>query len=309
MTALSKIKESLLGYWNAFLHHVPNLILGLIILISAFLIAGWLSQVFQRRFGRRIGDPLLSAFLSRILKTVLIILGILLAFHVMGLTGIAAGLMAGAGVGALVIGFAFQDVGANFVAGVILAFNRPFGVGDTIEIEGVMGTVLSLNLRTTQIKTFDGKDIYIPNNTIVKEELINYTKDGLIRLDFMVGIDYEDDVEKAIKVILGSTQKIEGVLQTIDHKPMVVIHDLGVSTINLKVNFWLETFDYRRGTIETRSLVIAQALKDLIASGIGLPADIVELKYYKGENFPIKVINPSLPHQKKNPTTGNKAVE
>ena len=138
----------------------------------------------------RMDDPLLSNFLARIIRYTLAILGVLLAFHVMGLTGIAASLLAGAGVGALIIGFAFQDIGANFIAGVILAFNRPFNTGDTIEIGANMGKVVRMDLRTTQIKTFDGKDIYIPNNTIVKEELINYTRDGYIRLSFVVGIEW-----------------------------------------------------------------------------------------------------------------------
>ncbi len=292
MNAINKIKESIFNYWETFLAHVPQLILGLIILILGFMISRWLSAVFQRRLSKRMEDPLLSNFLSRILKVVLIILGIMLAFNVMGLTGIAAGLMAGAGIGAIVIGFAFQDIGANFMAGVILAFNRPFGIGDTIEIGGVMGKVLSLNLRTTQIKTFDGKDVYIPNNTIVKEELINYTKDGLIRLEFTVGIDYEDNVDEALSVILKALKKMDKVLSGEGREPLVVIKELATSTINLDVKFWVETFDYKQGTVELRSSVISQVLKDLVSSGVGLPADIVELKHYKGKGFPIKLLNP-----------------
>lgn len=270
--------------------HVPAILFGLLILIIAFMLSRWLAGIFQRNMSRRMDDPLLSRFLSKILRIAMVVIGILLAFHVMGLTGIAAGIMAGAGVGALVIGFAFQDVGANFVAGVILAFNRPFGIGDTIEIDGLMGKVLGLNLRTTQIKTFDGKDVFIPNNTIVNEELINYTKDGLIRLDFVVGIDYEDDVSKAQTVILGAVKKVESVLSGEGREPLVVIKELATSTVNLEVKFWVETFDYKKGTIELRSEVMAQVLRDLVSSGVGLPADILELKHYKGPGFPIRMV-------------------
>ncbi len=291
MNAIDQIKASVLDYWESFLQHVPKLILGLIILVLAIMISRWLSSLFQNRLSKRLDDQLLSLFLTKILRMTLIILSVLLAFNVMGFTGIAAGLLAGAGVGALVIGFAFQDIGANFIAGVILAFNRPFSIGDTIEIAGIMGKVLSLNLRTTHVKTFDGKDVFIPNNTIIKEELINYTKDGFIRLSFIVGIDYEDSVEKAIETIKAATLEHKQVLQNEDKKPMVLIKDLGVSTVNLEVRFWVETFDYKNGTGEIRSKVISSTLSHLTNSGVGLPADIVELKYYKGEGFPIKLTN------------------
>lgn len=289
MDAIEQIKQSVVEYWAAFLQQVPRLLLGLVILILAIIISRWIGGLFQRRLKTRLEDPLLSNFLSKILRMVLIILSVLLAFNVMGFTGIAAGLLAGAGVGALIIGLAFQDIGANFIAGVILAFNRPFNIGDTIEITGLMGKVLALNLRTTRIKTFDGKDVFIPNNTIVKEELINYTKDGFIRLSFVVGIDYDDSVEIASDAIRNGIQEQAAVLQTDARKPQVIIKDLGVSTINLEVRFWVETFDYKEGTALIRSQVINSVLKQLIASGIGLPADIVELKYYKGDGFPIKV--------------------
>ena len=289
MDAIEQIKQSVVEYWAAFLQQVPRLLLGLVILILAIIISRWIGGLFQRRLKTRLEDPLLSNFLSKILRMVLIILSVLLAFNVMGFTGIAAGLLAGAGVGALIIGLAFQDIGANFIAGVILAFNRPFNIGDTIEITGLMGKVLALNLRTTRIKTFDGKDVFIPNNTIVKEELINYTKDGFIRLSFVVGIDYDDSVEIASDAIRKGIQEQAAVLQTDLRKPQVIIKDLGVSTINLEVRFWVETFDHKEGTALIRSQVINSVLKQLIASGIGLPADIVELKYYKGDGFPIKV--------------------
>jgi len=289
MNAIEQIKQSIAEYWDAFLQEVPQLLMGLIILILAIIISRWITKIFQRRISKRLEDPLLSSFLGKILRMTLIVLSILLAFNVMGFTGIAAGLLAGAGVGALIIGLAFQDIGANFIAGVILAFNRPFNIGDTIEITNIMGNVLTLNLRTTRIKTFDGKDVFVPNNTIVKEELINYTKDGFIRLSFVVGIDYEDDVEKATSAIQKATEEHNVVLQSPARKPNIIIKDLGVSTINLEVRFWIETFDYKESTAEIRSQVIASVLKHLVNSGIGLPADIIELKHYKGDGFPVKV--------------------
>jgi small-conductance mechanosensitive channel len=291
MSPTEKIKASLFAYWESFLAHVPNLLLSLIILVLAILLAGWLSGIFKSRLGSRINDPLLSSFLSRILKTILITLGILLAFHVLGLTGIAGGLLAGAGVGAIIIGLAFQDIGSNFLSGIILAFNRPFNIGDTIQINGYTGKVITLNLRTTQIKTFEGKDVYIPNTTMIKEELQNFTKDGFLRLDFVVGIDYDTDIKHAQRLILEALTSVPGVLQSEAQKPLALVDELAVSTVNLKVYFWVETFDYKQSAGVLKSKAISTVLEHLIAGGIALPADILEIKHYKGKGFPIKMLN------------------
>lgn len=290
MNSIEKIKISALAYWESFLAHVPNLLLSLIILILAFFLSGWLSRAFKSRIGSRIQDPLLSSFLSRILKTLLLTLGILLAFHIMGLTGIAGGLLAGAGIGAVIVGLAFQDIGSNFLSGIILAFNRPFNIGDTIQINGYTGRVVSLSLRSTQIKTFEGKDVYIPNTTMIKEELQNFTKDGLLRLDFVVGIDYDTKIEAAQHLILEALTKVPGVLQTETQKPLALVDELAVSTVNLRVYFWVETYDYKQSAGVLKSNAISTVLQNLVAGGIALPADILEIKHYKGKGFPIKML-------------------
>jgi small-conductance mechanosensitive channel len=104
----------------------------------------------------------------------------MVVFRFVGLTGVVSGLLAGAGISAFIIGFALKDIGENFLAGILLAFKRPFRVGDLVDIGGIRGTVLILNLRDTQIKTPDGKDVFIPNANIIKNPLVNFTIDGFI---------------------------------------------------------------------------------------------------------------------------------
>lgn len=286
------LRTGFVRLWRGFLDVLPEILIGLIVLILGFIIARWLALVFQRRLTRRMQDPLLSGFIAKILRFILALLGILLAFHIMGLSGIAGGLLAGAGVGALIIGLAFQEIGANFLAGIILAFNRPFNIGDTIEIGGTMGRVLMLNLRNTHIKTFDGKDVYIPNNKIVKDEVINYTRDGLLRQNFALGIDYNSDIERATKVIMETLQANERVLQSSGQEPLVLVKEFAASTINLEIFFWMETFDYKRSVLEERSIIMTAVLTNLIEAGIEMPSDIIELKHYKGKGFPVKMLQP-----------------
>lgn len=286
------LRTGFVRLWRGFLDVLPEILIGLVVLILGFIISRWLSLIFQRRLTKRMQDPLLSGFIAKILRFILALLGILLAFHIMGLSGIAGGLLAGAGVGALIIGLAFQEIGANFLAGIILAFNRPFNIGDTIEIGGTMGRVLMLNLRNTHIKTFDGKDVYIPNNKIVKDEVINYTRDGLLRQNFALGIDYHSDIGSATRVIMQTLQDNERVLQSSGQEPLVLVKEFAASTINLEIFFWMETFDYKRSVLEERSIIMTAVLTNLIEAGIEMPSDIIELKHYKGKGFPVKMLEP-----------------
>lgn len=224
-------------------------------------------------------DPLFAHFVAQLTKIVVIVVGLLLVLRVLGLTGIATGLMTGAGVSALVFGFAFKDIGENFLAGIILAFNRPFSMHDAVEVEGTLGYVVGLGFRVTHIKTFDEKDVFIPNATLVKETVTNLTRDGLLRMDFVVGIAYEDDIAVATELISKAISGTEGVLHT--KEPFVIIDELAASTVNLKVFFWTDTKDYRKGVLVTKSLVIKKVKESLVENGITLPANIQELKLYE----------------------------
>lgn len=214
--------------------------------------------------------------------------GFFAVLSVLGFSNVASGLLAGAGVSAIIIGFAFKDIAENFLAGLLLAFSRPFNLRDIIEINGMKGKVSALNLRTTQIRTLDGCDIFIPNGIIIKTELINYTKDGLLRYDFALGLDTESDVENARKLILQelNTYGKYGVLKT----PVfaVNIEQVGVSTVDLRVFFWVNAFkskDYEpilKGEF-VKSRVIRGVLKMLLDNKYSFPSNILEHKIYEKE--------------------------
>ncbi|HET8830308.1 MAG TPA: mechanosensitive ion channel domain-containing protein, partial [Pelobium sp.] len=99
--------------------------------------------------------------MTKAIQTIFVVFVIMLALYAGGLGAIAGGILAAAGASAVVLGFAFKDIGENFIAGFILAFSRPFNVNDTVMISDVFGKVKALELRYTKIKTFDGKDVYI----------------------------------------------------------------------------------------------------------------------------------------------------
>ncbi len=284
------LMESITLYWNKFLLALPRIVLALILLVIVFYVAAYISKLLKRRLSGKEHDPLFVSFLSKIAKVAIVIVGLILALQTLGLTGVAGGLLAGAGISAFIFGFAFKDIAENFLGGVILAFNRPFSLNDTIVIREFSGHIVALNFRTTHVKTFDEGDVFIPNAIVIKEPLTNLTRDGKIRLNFVVGIAYEDDITGAIATILEAMEPLTDIKQ--DIKPFTVVEELSVSTVNLKVYFWANTFDYRKGVLQIKSEVITKVKEALETKGFSLPADIQEIKLYdKKEPLPINILN------------------
>ncbi|MEN2280741.1 mechanosensitive ion channel family protein [Algoriphagus sp. SE2] len=244
-------------------------------------IARKVKSFLRIRLVRRMDDDLLASFLSGLFGSIVILIGLLVVFRIIGLSGVVSGILAGAGISAFIIGFALKDIGENFLAGIILAFKRPFRVGDIVDIKGLRGQVLTLNLRDTQIKTADGKDVFIPNAVLLKNPLINFTIDGYLRYDFLVGLDYGSNYEAAVDLIKKTISIVPGVLS--DSKPpQVWVVDLAESTLNIQATFWVDTFDRVISDAVVKSNAIIQVITALEEAGYNMPARIIELKNHQG---------------------------
>ncbi|MEL6925241.1 MAG: mechanosensitive ion channel family protein, partial [Bacteroidota bacterium] len=269
------------GYYSTFIELLPKLAIAVLVFLFMLFVARRMQSFVTGRLSARMDDPLLARFLARAVKYVLVVVGLLLVLYIVGFGAAAASVLTGAGVGAFVIGFAFKDIGENLLAGVMLAFNRPFRVGDVVELNGTKGKVVTLNLRDTQIKTFDGKDIFIPNAAIIKGNVINYTLDGFMRYDFDLGLDYGSDVNQAQAMVIKALSSIEGVLKSNGKQPSVHLTSLGSSTMNLTVYYWVDTFDDRNPALSVKTEVLEKVLTIMDEAGFYLPGDILELKNYK----------------------------
>ncbi len=287
---LDDLMSNLHNYYLQIIDLMPRLVLGVILFLFLVRIAHRVKMGLKSRLTRQMDDPLLARFLARIARIIILFIALMLFLHIVGLTGLAAGLITGASVSAIVVGFAFKDIVENFLSGVILAFNRPFRVGDTVELNGNMGSVVALHLRSTHIKTFDGKDIYIPNANIVKNALVNYTIDGFIRQEFVIGLDYGSDFNKAIQVVEKELNTVPGILKN-DRAPSVLISDLGASTLNLTVYYWLDTFNTNFNSRLVRNEAISKVLAALDRENFYLPGNITELKNYAAEKVNIQTVS------------------
>lgn len=282
---LEQIQKKFIGYWETLVLSTPKIALSILILCIFTLLAIFASKVLHKRLIHKAENKLAINYLSKLVKFLIVLVGILLALNALGFENIAGGLLAGAGMGAVIIGFAFKDIGENFMAGIILLFDSPFRIGDTVTSSSNMGKVVALNFRTTHLKTFDGKDVYVPNSKIVNSELYNHTQDGLLRHEFVIGIDYDDDIDHATELISSIVNENKEVLQ--DEKTQILIQDFGTNSVNLKVLFWVNTKDYKIAANLLKTKIMKEVKNALLVNKFGLPANIQEIKMYKPEPIPI----------------------
>lgn len=266
-----------------------NLGLTLLFILVGFFIANFVKGRVRKRLANKSPNHITANFISQIISFVLKTIVLLVSLYLLGLDSFTNKILAGAGLLTFVIGFTLKDIGENFLAGIILAFKSPFKLDDLIEVNGIIGFVKDISIRETLLKTPDGKDVFLPNSIILKNPLNNYTIDGFLRYEFELGIAYENNPTDAIKLIFETLEKNKDVLQK-DKKPTVTINELASSTINIKVQFWVDTLITSRSSAHylIRSQVMSDVVSVLIANGFSLPASIIELKNYQSTD-PLKV--------------------
>ena len=298
------ISESFLEFYDNFIAQLPGIGFGLLIIILGVLIGTWIGRFARQRISAKTADPLMSRFLGKAIRFFFIIIAIMLGLKAAGLGGIATGILTAAGASAVVLGFAFKDIGENFIAGIILAFNRPFDIHDTVEIGDNFGKVKALEFRYTKLKTFDGKDVYIPNSDVLTEPVTNYTEDGFYRWSFVIGIAYEDNIDGAKATVMEALRKEPNVIEDAEHQNFVIEDELATSTVNLKVFFWVDTKDFRRMALITKGNVVRTVKEALEDNGYYMPADIQEIKIYGG-NKEIELPVRLAPNRENNMQKGN----
>jgi small conductance mechanosensitive channel len=224
----------------------PRLLFRL--LLMALIVIGFvqLAKVVQRlvRSGLNSARVTISYLLKEMIlssvRNLVIILGILIALSQMGVS--LGPLLAGLGIAGFIIGFALQDSLANFASGMLILLYRPFDVGDVVEAGGVRGTVKNMSLVNTTFMTLDNQRLIVPNNLIWGSVITNVTAQRTRRIDLVFGISYEDDLEKAEKVLQNIIEEHEAVLD--NPAPVGRILELGESSVNFTVRPWVRTADY-----------------------------------------------------------------
>ncbi len=217
-------------------------IIWILITLAAAKIAIKLFSPLVRKFDEMVGRVEWSEqthkLVERAIKYGVWITAFLVILEILGLQGAIFTALAGAGVAGIAIGFAAKDTLSNFISGIFLYSDKMFNIGDTVEIDGKIGKVVDIHLRTTVIKGFDNKIMTIPNAKTANSMIINYSREPTRRVDVPIGIAYEADLEKATKIILDIVNKDGDFLD--DPKPAVVVKGFGDFSVDLEVRAWVE---------------------------------------------------------------------
>lgn len=212
----------------------------------AILVLGWILADWARRATGRLVerskrlDPTLKPLfgsLARYLVLVLMVITVLSQFGVQ-----TASIITVLGGAALTIGLALQGTLQNVAAGVMLLSLRPFRLGDYIDAGGVAGTVVELGVFTTELKTFDGVYLFVPNSRLWNQALMNYSRNPTRRLDVVVGIHYDNDLAGAMQLLRDLLDNDARVLR--DPPPEVMVNELADSSVNINLRCWLDAGDY-----------------------------------------------------------------
>jgi len=269
---IEQLKEAFFAEYISFIEFFPRLIIGLIGLVVVYVVGKGLASGVLQILKRSSFPSTYHTFFSKLIKGVALFLGVILFLNLIGYGTLAASLLAGGGLTAVMLGFAFKDIGENFLAGFFLVFSRPFNKNDVIETDGITGTVKEIQLRHTHIRTADGCDVFVPSAQLFTKPLFNYTLDGLRRGSFTVGIDYSNDAEKAIEILLEITNTTTGVLD--EPKSGVSVSSLLPSYIELSITFWINAKDQEHGLAIVRSRLMNRIKNALRDHGFTLSSDV-----------------------------------
>ncbi|MFA7326175.1 MAG: mechanosensitive ion channel family protein [Candidatus Kapaibacterium sp.] len=236
--AFNIIYNKVNGWLEVAIEMLPNFVVAMIILITFLIAAKYLKRFFKQFFQRFYGKTAIINLFSNAIFLTVLTTGLFVSLSILNLDKAVTSLLAGVGIVGLALGFAFQEIAANFISGVILSINKPFTIGDIIEVDNITGTVEVISLRTTNIRTFQGQKIFIPNKTLFQNAVINYTENGRRRIDLTVGVSYGDDLEKVQKVTLEAINSIDDKLEGSEVQFYFTKFD--DSSINFVVMFWTE---------------------------------------------------------------------
>lgn len=224
------------SFIDNFILGIPNLLTALVIFVVSLYLARVLSNLLRRVLIRRQAPQSVTHLLSQLTLWTIVVAGTITAMQrFFNVTAFLTGL----GILGFTVGFALQDIMKNFAAGVILLLQQPFHVGEFIGVAGFDGTVLEIDLRTTEIKALDGRIVILPNADILTNPIINYTRADRRRIELSVGVSYTTDLDAARKAALEAIQNVTGYVS--EPEPLIGYSNFGDSALELNTFFWIDT--------------------------------------------------------------------
>ena len=261
---------------NDFIVRLPYFMVAVVVLLVFWLLSLIFKSVVSKLLSKSHTHRNLVRVFQRIGGALIFFIGLMIAM-VIAIPGFTPAKLVGAlGIGSVAIGFAFKDIFQNLLSGILLLLSEPFRIGDQIVSGEFEGTVEDIKVRATTIRTYDGRQVVIPNSQLYTSALTVNTAYKRRRLELTVGIGYEDDIRKAKEVILQALEKAETVSKLAE--PSVVATEFGASSIDLKVR-WFINDGTQANKVASIHEVIVEIKDQLDAAGVNIPFPIRTLDF------------------------------
>jgi small conductance mechanosensitive channel len=272
-SAAQEVARSARSMWDTFVTALPRT--GVAIGMVA---AGWvlsrLLRLILRYWWCRTQTPSFAKVMSKVAGWALLTVITLLAVAVTFPSVRPVDLLAGLGFFSVAVGFAFQDILENTLAGMLLLFRQPFRSGDQIEVQDQTGTVEAITIRETRLTTFDGQLVIIPNRDVYKNAIRVQTAYERRRIEFLIGIAFDSDTDVACREIASAALAVDAVLS--DPPPRAFVSRLGASVVEITVWFW--TAPREAHALAAQHDVMSAIKRRLDEVGIEMPAEILALQ-------------------------------
>ena len=289
--SLQPAADEATSMFKAAIRALPLIVSGLVVLLITYLLAKLITSLTHRVLQKRISNTFILKLTARMLAIPVIVIGLYLILRLTGLTQLAVTVIGGTGLLGLIIGIAFRDIVENFLASILISLQRPFSIGDIITVDSHKGVVQSVTTRGTIIMTLDGDHVHIPNSTIYKSVIVNLTANPNTRMNFLVGIGYDDNIAEAQQIISDIFSQHEAILD--QPEPLILIENLGASTINIRAYFWVD--NEKHSPAKVRSAVIRLTKRAFDNAGVSMPDEAREVVFPDG----IEVTSRNLPADEK----------
>ncbi|MEO0540111.1 MAG: mechanosensitive ion channel family protein [Cyanobacteria bacterium P01_A01_bin.105] len=249
---------------------VANLVVGLLTFAAFYILWRLLDRGLQTLVRRSRIDKTSASFLETVLKYTVLMIGCVQALDAAGIN--TAAIIASLGLAGLTVGFAARDALSNLISGLLIFWDRPFVIGDLVEVEGDYGHVERITLRSTRIVTVDGRMLAVPNSTIINAIVASYTNFPHLRLDINITVAVTEDLDRAKALLISLVQDNPAFLR--EPPPRVVVTALNDYNVALQLQAWL---DNEREHVTQRFVLRERAFKALTAAGVEMPFETIQL--------------------------------
>ena len=256
---------------------LPNFVVAILVLGLFYVCAKILRNLAGKILIRLSSSAAVNNLILNIVYIFTILTGMFVALGILQLDKTVTSMLAGVGIIGLALGFAFQDTIANLVSGIIIAFRRPYDIGDIIESSGYFGKVIRIDLRTTDIQLLQGPIVLVPNKNVLQNAVVNYSEYGWRRVDLGIGVSYGEDLENVRKVTLEAVHQVEN----LDTSKDVTFYyeEFGDSSINFSVRFWVKYTNRNAVYLKAKSDAIINIKSAFNSAGIVIPFPIRTLDF------------------------------